>query len=197
MIDSFLPCLISSSETDSIYLSIILGEKKSESGPEMISYFESLSKMLPITKSCELLKSMIEFSAGRCDQLFTKTTEKCLADYVSNISSDDALKSLNITFDAFNVWREQTVRYDIFNKYLWLLLNYLEINNSHREAAKRFLVMNINDIYRIINQPFSDKREENEQLAISKMMCFKLLGNLVSNFGKVTFNLFKQSKRCK
>ncbi|KAI4490660.1 hypothetical protein M0804_003604 [Polistes exclamans] len=138
--------------------------------------FYMLLTLLPITKSLMVYETIIFFAASSGEYLFTEKLEECMKRYFNSIPSNYALKSLEMSYKYFmdlNSFGNDTTssRFDILQKFLLPMFQFCNICE-----IEQFYENNIKDIYTIITKNLVGNDIDKQQLIISTIGCYELVG---------------------
>ncbi|KAI4492328.1 hypothetical protein M0802_009838 [Mischocyttarus mexicanus] len=138
--------------------------------------FYMLLTLLPITKSLMVYETIIYFAASGGEYLFTEKLEECMKQYFNTISSNCALKSLEMSYKYFmdlNSFGNDITsgRFDILHKFLLPMFQFCNITE-----IEQFYENNIKDIYTIITKNLVSNSVDKQQLIISTIGCYELIG---------------------
>ncbi|KZC15187.1 DNA-dependent protein kinase catalytic subunit, partial [Dufourea novaeangliae] len=145
---------------------------------KIINCFQTLLKLLAVTKSVVLFKTIILFTAGIAEQLCNETTDEYLRKYFNSITTEYALESIETAYKLFmNSNTSIDERFDILRKFLLPLFHLSKIH----EICK-FFERNIKEIYTIVQQVLIGSSSDMKQLIVSKIGCYDLVAVM---FGKI------------
>ncbi|XP_043248597.1 DNA-dependent protein kinase catalytic subunit-like [Colletes gigas] len=141
---------------------------------KIINCFQTLLKLLPVTKSTAVFEFVILFTAGIAEHLCNKDTNEYLEKYCNSITVDYALESIEAAFKLFmNVNSESNERFDKLRRFLLPLFEF-----CRTAEIRRFFERNIKEIYTTIRQSLIGNSSDIKQLIISKIGCYDLVAKM-------------------
>lgn len=137
---------------------------------KIITCFQTLVTLLPVTKSVIVLETIISFAAGIAEYLCNEKSNEYLQNYFVSITTHYVLKSLQSIYKLFmNLNTLTNERFDILNKFLLPSFELCKTTEIHQ-----FFEINIKEIYTIICQSLVDNSII-KQLIVSKIGCYDLI----------------------
>ncbi|CAK9795487.1 DNA-dependent protein kinase catalytic subunit [Anthophora quadrimaculata] len=145
--------------------------QKSVKALKIIKCFQTLTALLPVTKSVTVFESVILYAAGIAEQLCNKETEEHLRSYFNSITSDYAFNSLQSAYKLFmNLNTPIAERFDVLRSFLLPSFEFCE-----GVEIRRFFERNIKEIHTIIRQDCNGYSLDKKQLIVSKIGCYDLV----------------------
>ncbi|XP_078036597.1 DNA-dependent protein kinase catalytic subunit [Augochlora pura] len=139
---------------------------------KVINCFQTLLRVLTVTKSIVVFKSIILFAAGIAEHLCNEKTEEYLKKYFNSINPTNSLNSLEAAYKIFlNLNMTINERFDILRKFLLPLFQFCETTE-----IRTFFENNIRAIYTIIEQAIIGSSSDTSHLIVSKIGCYDLVG---------------------
>ena len=192
LLRDFLICLTNENDDNNIVLKVILKNLKRErtiitpadlpdskiASPETIVCFQTLLKLLLVTKSSIVFDAIIMFSMGDGKLLCDDKVVKDLKLYYNSIKPASALKSLELAYKRFLDTIDTNERFDVLHYFL--LPSFWHCDE---QTIEEFFERNAKEIYTIIMQQPKQPQdmqqsniiEDRKQLFVSKIGCYNLL----------------------
>ncbi|KOC69903.1 DNA-dependent protein kinase catalytic subunit [Habropoda laboriosa] len=138
---------------------------------KIIKCFQTLTALLPVTKSTTVFESIISFACGIAEQLCNKETDEYLQRYFASITTDYAFNSLQLAYKLFmNLNTPTNERFDVLRSFLLPLFEFCKT-----VEIRRFFEENIKEIHAIVCQSFIGCSSDMRQLIVSKIGCYDLV----------------------
>ncbi|KAK0182073.1 hypothetical protein PV327_000244 [Microctonus hyperodae] len=182
VLNDFLICLVSEGDNDNFEVKLILqglkkyrgevnsGEQNSLLSAKAKECYQTLLTLLPITKSNAVFDALIDFSIGAANFFCNDTTKGYLKIYFDNISSSNALKSLNNVYRLFMDSALSNERFDIV---IYFLLP--SITCCSALLLEEFFDKNMTEIFKTIWQKLPSNSMDCQKLLVSQIGCYNLI----------------------
>ncbi|XP_044014082.1 DNA-dependent protein kinase catalytic subunit-like [Aphidius gifuensis] len=182
IINDFIVCLTTENSEDDPRLLLILKmlknhckirtqtEKNILESMKLTECFETLMKMLPITKTIIIFETAINFSLIIDKYSLNNTTLNHLNCYFNLISSSNALKSLNLVYQLFMSHHVSTERLNMLKNFI--IPSFKACSSI---TIEKFFEQNIYELFKTINENSLDNPIDFENTVISKIGTYNIL----------------------
>lgn len=138
--------------------------------PETIDCFQTLLKLLPITKSSVVFDAVMNFAMGAGKLLCEDKVAEYLKLYYTGISASSVLRSLELAYQRF---MNTSITEDRCDALLYFLLPSLR--NCSPQTMENFFERNTKEIYTTIMQNPTDNLDDRQRLFVSQIGCYNLV----------------------